>query len=151
MGQYYPGPDYVDWLGFSVYGKQFDDDAWCPFMPLLDWPYAEICALDPKKPIMMAEWGVGEYPKAGSKPDFIRDALGTIQSHYPRVKAAVFWHERWQNKSGRYSNLHANSSPESLAAYRRGVADPFWLDKPLLVPVPVKASAPAPVSSPSRK
>ena len=138
IGQYYPGPDYVDWLGLSVYGKQFDDDAWCPFMPLLDWPYAEICALDPTKPIMLAEWGVGEYPNAGSKPEFIRDALGTLQSRYPRVKAAVFWHERWQNLSGNYSNLRANSSPESLAAYRRGVADPFWLDKPLLVPAKMK-------------
>ena len=135
IGQYYPGPDYVDWLGYSVYGKQFDDDAWCPFIPLLDWPYAEICALDPQKPIMLAEWGVGEFPKKGSKPDFIRDALGTMQRRYPRVKAAVFWHERWQNKSGEYSNLHANSSPEALAAYRRGVADPFWLGKPLFTPV----------------
>ena len=134
IGQYYPGPDYVDWLGYSVYGEQFQDEEWCPFIPLLDWPYREICALDPDKPIMLAEWGVGEFSKKGSKPDFIRDALGSIQERYPRIKAAVFWHERWQNPSGNYSNLRANSSPESLAAYRHGIANPFWLDKPQMAP-----------------
>lgn len=134
IGQYYPGPDYVDWLGYSVYGEQFTDEAWCPFAPLLNWPYVEICALDPQKPIMLAEWGVAEFPKKGSKADFIKDALGMMESHYPRVKASVFWHERWQNNNGSYSNLRANSSPEALAAYRQGVANPFWLDHPLLVP-----------------
>jgi len=136
VAQYYPGSDYVDWLGYSVYGEQFESDDWNSFSLLLDWPYGEICALDPSKPIMLAEWGVGEFPKKGSKPDFIREALGSLRSKYPRIKAAVFWNERWQNTKGDYSNLHVNSSPESLAAYRRGVAQPFWLDKPLLVPAP---------------
>lgn len=140
VSQYYPGPDYVDWLAYSVYGKQFADDTnldekWVPFLPLLEWPYKELCALDPQKPVMLAEWGVGEYPADGSKPDFVHDALSSIQSKFPRIKAAVFWHERWQNASGEYSNLRANSSPESLKAYQCGVANPFWLDKPLLVPI----------------
>jgi len=144
IGQYYPGPDYVDWLGYSVYGQQFPDEIWSPFPPLLDWPYKEICALDPDKPIMLAEWGVGEFTQqGGSKPNFIRDALASPQLKYPRLKAAVFWHERWQNEEGDYSNLRVNSSPESLAAYRKGVATPFWLDKPLLVPVPSPAKAAA--------
>jgi len=134
VGQYYPGPEYVDWLGYSVYGEQFEDEAWCTFAPLLDWPYTELCALDPNKPVILAEWGVGEFPKKGSKPAFVKDALSTLQSKYPRVKAAVFWHERWQNRTGHYSNLRANSSPESLAAYQRCVANPFWLDKPLFTP-----------------
>ena len=133
--QYYPGSNYVDWIGSSVYGEQFIEDPWSSFFVTWDWPYNTLCALDPQKPIMLAEWGVGEFPKNGSKPDFISDALETIQSRYPRVKAAVFWHERWQNASGNYSNLRANSSPESLAAYRRGVADPFWLDKPQFAPL----------------
>ena len=131
---YYPGPDYVDWLGCSVYGAQFEDEKWSPFAPLMDWPYKELCALDPHKPIIMAEWGVGDFPHKGSKPDFIRDALASPQTKYPRLKAAVFWHERWQNSEGYYSNLRANSTPESLEAYRRGVASPFWLDKPQFVP-----------------
>ena len=49
---------------------------------------------------------------------------------YPRLKAAVFWHERWQNSDESYSNLRVNSSPGALKAYRQGVANPFWLDHP---------------------
>ena len=135
IGQYYPGPEYVDWLGYSVYGMQFSDEKWSGFGPLLNWPYVELCALDPQKPVMLAEWGVAEFPQFGNKADFVKDALGTIESTYPRIKASVFWHERWQNPNGEYSNLRANSSPESLAAYRTGVASLFWLDRPLLVPV----------------
>jgi hypothetical protein len=55
---------------------------------------------------------------------------------FPRLKACVFWHERWQNSegdnAGKYSNLRVNSTPESLEAYRQGVADPFYLAKPIL-------------------
>ena len=29
---YYPGSDYVDWLGLSVYGQQFNDEPWADFL-----------------------------------------------------------------------------------------------------------------------
>jgi beta-mannanase len=134
LGQYYPGSDYVDWFGFSVYGEQFAEEPWSPFTPLLDWPYDELCALDPNKPVIVAEWGIGEFPKKGSKAAFIAEAFESMRKNFPRLKAAVFWDERWQNAELDYSNLRVNSSPESLAAYRHGVADPFWLGSPLLIP-----------------
>ncbi|MEO6054559.1 MAG: glycosyl hydrolase, partial [Chthoniobacterales bacterium] len=69
--QYYPGSKYVDWLGLSVYGEQYSYESWSDFEPkddkgagLLNLPYAEMTALDPDKPIMLAEWGVGEFPLA---------------------------------------------------------------------------------------
>lgn len=128
--KYYPGADYVDWLGMSVYGAQYADDGWGPFPPLLDWPYTELTELDPKKPIMLAEWGVGEFPKKGSRAQWISEGFAAMKK-YPRIKAAVFWHERWQNEDDTYSNLRINASPESLKAYRDGVADPFWIDHPI--------------------
>ncbi len=130
---YYPGPDYVDWMGLSVYGQQYFEDRWSPFPPLLDWPYKELAQLDPTKPIMLAEWGIGEFSKFGSKSNFINEAFESMKK-YPRLKAAIFWHERWQNEDDTYSNLRVNSTPEALDAYRRGVADPFWLGSPILKP-----------------
>jgi hypothetical protein len=44
----------------------------------------------------------------------------------------VYWHERWENDDGSFSNLRVNSSPETLDAYRKGVADPHWLADPIL-------------------
>jgi hypothetical protein len=133
MANYYPGPDYVDWLGLSVYGKMFKDEGWASFYDVMDAAYKEICMLDPAKPVIVAEWGVGEFPHF-SKAEFITKAFDDFKTRYPRVKAAVYWHERWENKDGSYSNLHVNSSPEALDAYRKGVADPYWIDRPQFRP-----------------
>jgi hypothetical protein len=133
---YYPGADYVDWLGLSLYGAQFHSDDWAPFFPLFDWPYTELTLINPEnpKPIMVCEWGCGELPDKGNKAQWIRDGFKWMKDtvKYPRVKACVFWHERWQNDDGLYSNLHVNSTPESLQAYREGVGDPFFLSRPIL-------------------
>lgn len=124
---YYPGSDYVDWLGLSIYGKQFRDEGdWADFRDLIDWPYREITALDPHKPVMVAEFGTGDFPKAGSKAEWISDALSIIPT-YPRIKAAVYWHERWQNEDGTFSNLRINSSPAVLKAFREGISTPRWI------------------------
>ncbi len=128
--QYYPGPDYVDWLGLSVYGKQFHDDPWADAADLLDYPYEEICALDPQKPIMITEFGVGEFPKSGDKSRWIREMFSGIQNRCPRIRAAIYWHERWQNADGTFSNLRVNSSAPAKAAFREAVADPFWIGNP---------------------
>lgn len=146
--QYYPGPDYVDWLGFSLYGNQFvSDHEWAPFFDLMDWPYTELTLLDPAKPIMLCEWGVGEFPKVGDKGAWIRDGFRLMadEKKFPRLKAAVFWHERWQNSAeevdesskenaGTYSDLRVNSSPGALEAYRKGITDPFFLGEPRWLP-----------------
>ena len=132
MAQYYPGSDYVDWLGLSAYGLLFPEGSWDEFDDMVDKPYAELAAVDPAKPIMLAEWGVGEFPAKGSKADWLRDGFERLQQHFPRLHAAVYWHERWQNSTTQlYSNLRVNSSPQSLDAYRRGVAAPYWLDRPV--------------------
>jgi len=130
--QYYPGSDYVDWLGLSVYGQQDADDPWVNFLPLLTWPYEEMRRLDPTKPLMLAEWGIGEFPKFGSKSEFIADFFKNLPTQFPQVKAAIFWNERWLNEDDTYSNLRVNSTLESLNAYRNGVAPPYWLGAPLL-------------------
>ncbi len=134
---YYPGSEYVDWLGLSVYGQQFKDEPNPDIRSLVDWPYQEMCKLDPNKPIMIAEWGTGEFPHSADaggigKSEWIEEGLELFRTHYPRIKAAVYWHERWQNLDGSYSNLRVNSSVESLNAYRQGVAHPDWLGNLIL-------------------
>jgi len=140
--EYYPGPDYVDWLGFSLYGAQFPSDADYPdFLSCFDWPYTELTLLDSHKPIMLCEWGVAELPDKGDKGLWIREAFRVMKNvrKYPRLKAAVFWHERWQNSAtdnigtdengGKFSDLRVNSSSGSIQAYRESVSDPFFLSE----------------------
>ena len=132
MSEYYPGSDYVDWLGMSTYGQLTPGkDDWTDWSEAMDKPYKRLCAIDPTKPVMLAEWGVGEFPDSGDKSEFIRDAFeGLDTGKYPRIKAAVFWHERWQNSDETWSNLRVNSSAGALKAYRQGVGSTFWLDRP---------------------
>jgi hypothetical protein len=90
---------------------------------------------------MIAEWATGEFPFAVDqqglrKPEWIKQALELFRTRYPQVKAAIYWHERWQNADQSYSNLRVNSSVESLNAYRAGMANPNWLGDLILRPLP---------------
>ncbi len=130
--EYYPGSGYVDWLGLSVYGQQFPNGKWDVFQDMIRTPYDEICKLDAFKPVMITEWGVGEFPASGDKAEWLTDAFEQLQTEFPRVHAAVYWHERWQNtKTLFYSNLRINSSPKALEAFRRGLASNYWLAEPV--------------------
>ena len=129
---YYPGPTYVDWLGMSLYGKQFDKEDWDLFEPLLEWPYKELCLLDPAKPILLAEWGVAEPHERDLKGAWFREAFQAItEKKYTGLTAAIVWHERWENPDGTFSNLRINSSESSLKGYQEGVASPYWIDRPI--------------------
>src|SRR6266536_2946829 len=123
------------------YGQQYKDEPNPDIPSLVDWPYEEMCKLDPHKPIMIAEWATGEFPHSTEggglgKAKWIEEALKLFRTRYPRIKAALYWHERWQNADGFYSNLRVNSSVESLDAYRAGVAHPDWLGDLILRAIP---------------
>jgi hypothetical protein len=130
FANYYPGDEYVDWLGLSVYGQQFPGQGWLKFHDMMDRAYHEICAIHLTKPLLIGEWGIGEFPESGDKAAWIEEAMTAFRTKYPRVKAAVFWHERWENHDGSTSNLRVNSSPRALEAYKKAVADSYWLAWP---------------------
>lgn len=134
MARYYPGPDYVDWLALSAYGTQYPNQGWISVDEAMRVYYQRLCRVDPNKPIMLGEWGVGEFPKAGSKARWIAEFLERAPRDFPRLRAAVFWHERWQNGDQSISNLRVNSSLEALEAYRKGIAGRFWLARPRFEP-----------------
>jgi Glycosyl hydrolase family 26 len=135
LAHYYPGPTYADWIGMSAYGEQFPPpgQTWISLENAILRPYRELAKVDPAKPIMLAEWGVGEFPKQGSKAEWIAEFFRQAPK-LPRLHAAIVWHERWQNDDLSFSNLRVGSSPDALAAYRNGVHDAFWSGRPALVP-----------------
>ncbi|OLS25252.1 MAG: Endoglucanase H precursor [Candidatus Heimdallarchaeota archaeon LC_2] len=58
---YYPGDDYVDWVGMSVYGLFDPEDEWMGFSDLFDDPYIEMTKITSTKPLAILEFGVNEY------------------------------------------------------------------------------------------
>lgn len=62
---YYPGDNYVDWIGLSVYGAQTKNDEWITFEEAMEPAYNLLTSKFPEKPIMLCEWGVVEYEDTG--------------------------------------------------------------------------------------
>ncbi len=128
MANYYPGDDYVDWLGISAYGAQTPDDDWDSFADVMDDGYAELAKVAPSKPIALLEFGVTDGYKGGDKAAWIRDAFAAITSgRYPRLKAVSWWNETFENDDGSTSALRIDSSQKALDAYRQAVANPAFV------------------------
>ncbi|MFZ1985553.1 MAG: glycosyl hydrolase [Desulfatitalea sp.] len=130
---YYPGAGYVDWLGLSAYGQQYPYGKWWSVDAVFIDSYREISALDPAKPILLAEWGVANFPESGSMSAWIAEFFRRIPGECPRIRGAVYWHELWQNGDDSWSTLRVNATDEALQEYRKGVAGSYWRDRPLWV------------------
>ena len=57
---YYPGDDYIDWLGVSIYGPQENDEEYLEFSKILDDVYPTLTNLS-KKPIAILEFAITEF------------------------------------------------------------------------------------------
>ncbi|HZX49681.1 MAG TPA: glycosyl hydrolase [Candidatus Paceibacterota bacterium] len=129
MAAYYPGDEYIDWIGMSVYGAQEPGDDWQTFQEVFDEAYAEFAAISATKPLALLEFGAHENNK---KPAWIAQALESISSgRYPRVKAISYWHSNWENDDGTTSRLRLDSSKESLQAYQQAIQNPLFVTEPV--------------------
>ncbi len=131
IGNYYPGDNYIDWVGLSVYGAIFPDEKqdWeeLSFREKFLKTYQQVKAFAPNKPLAVLEFGVIEDPR---KPAWIRQAFDFIKQ-FPDIKAISWWQERWENEDGSFSDLRINSSQSSLKEYRTQVKSPLFKTTPL--------------------
>jgi cellulose synthase (UDP-forming) len=90
MDRYYPGDQYVDWIGLTLlnYGKAGRDRQWHDFESLYEefHRHAKIYA----KPVMLAEFG--STPYGGDAGSWLADAFEKIGTTYPQIRAAVLFH-----------------------------------------------------------
>jgi beta-mannanase len=56
---YYPGDDYIDWLGVSIYGPQENNEDYQEFSEILNDIYPELCSIS-DKPIAILEFAITE-------------------------------------------------------------------------------------------
>ena len=52
---YYPGDQYVDWIGFSLYGAQYNDENWVNFDEIMGPIYNKLTTIFTNKPLMLCE------------------------------------------------------------------------------------------------
>lgn len=140
IAAYYPGDNYVDWVGLSMYSvNYFNGDVKQPAdtvnpLDLLDYVY-ELYA--DKKPIMISEFAATHFSKASNSDatNFSVTKLSMlyngIKLKYPRVKA-VHWFSlntlvNAHSAERKLNNFSLTENKKVLAAYSKAVSDPYYL------------------------
>ena len=126
---YYPGDNYIDWIGLSVYGAVEPDSEWKSFTDIMDLAYPILTQISASKPLAVFEFGVAEYPELGNKTEWIKNALESLEvGRYPRIKAISYWDEIWKDDStNKVIDLRINSSIESSEIYREILNSSFFV------------------------
>ena len=115
---YYPGDDYIDWIGTNLYGAAAKDYNWTTFSN--DWSKKSkaIKAISSNKPLALLEFGVIENHPNGTKSDWLNNAFDTIEgSDYP-FQAISYWHDDW---TGTGNGMIIDSLPKSLATFQNRI------------------------------
>jgi hypothetical protein len=148
----YPGNAYVDWAGMDGYNFSSDisGGSWISFSQIFGETYDQLRKFIPRTmPILIGE--TGSVEQGGSKPAWITDALTTqLPKHFPQIKALIWFDESaGVNSAGINLDTRVNSSPQSLAAFKKAIASSNYasniystLDQSP-IPVPEKVVLPA--------
>ena len=129
---YYPGDDYIDWIGFSMYGAQEVTEEWegLEFSTQLEAHYADIKAISNTKPIALLEFGVTDNHPDGNKSAWLEDAFKTIVDNpYLKFSAINPWHENWENEDGTFTKIRLDSSDEVKATFRQWISNEKFISK----------------------
>ncbi len=119
---YYPGDDWIDWVGISFYGVQTPmDDYWAEFREGMDSAYPRVDAMTASKPIFVAEFGVAKNNPNGDQAQWARNALTDITTfRWPRLIGFSWWNEYWQNDSNpaHDTTMRLQDNPELATAFQ---------------------------------
>lgn len=129
LSNYWPGDDYVDWVGLDAYNF-YPQDPWGGQRPYRDFDNCfkaiyDSCVVLTDKPIMIAEFGTGEFEYEGlTKADWVIEAFTKIKTEYPRIKLFTWFHIKKE------LDWRVNSSPEALEAFKKAMEDPYFIANP---------------------
>ncbi|MGI8584616.1 MAG: glycoside hydrolase family 26 protein [Chitinophagaceae bacterium] len=93
--QYYPGNDYVDWIGIGAlnYGTVETWSKWWSFDEIIRGFYTTVSHYE--KPMMISEFGSLEV--GGDRIKWYKEALDSLPFKYPVVKAVIFFNNSNDN------------------------------------------------------
>lgn len=142
LRQMYPGNAFVDWVGMDPYNRY--PGSWFSFTQTImgaGWiadTFHRITAVSGTKPMMMAEFGSFEdKSNPNRKAAWIRSALQSEIPNRTLIKAILYY-----NGGSRTEGIYAETSPQSLAAFRAGIANPAYQTNHFANLPPTKIGAP---------
>lgn len=130
--EYYPGDDYVDWVGSTIFN--FGDSRpeltwayWRSFAEIVREPYRQLSTLG--KPIIIPE--VGSAEGSGGKGNWIHEMAVDIRLDFPLIKAIV-----WFNENDRdLGNWRFETSPAAESAWSEVAREEFFATEPIITNV----------------
>ena len=132
---YYPGDDYVDWVGVNIYSVLCNDgDIRKPVnedpRDALKYVYDLYAA---RKPIAVCEYAATHYCAALKKntPEFAVEQIGklygSLATDFPRVRM-INWFSVDTAQSGlAHNDYSVTADPQVLGAYQRAIGDNYFL------------------------
>ncbi len=126
--QYYPGDEFVDWIGLNGFnfGPVSGNHLWNSFGETYALGYSIMRKKHPKKPILIAE--VGCYPDKKQEPVWFRKMFYDLKEKFGGIKAICYFDMNWSNHPDGFDS-RIDSSPEALKAFKEGITDPYFLGK----------------------
>jgi hypothetical protein len=125
LENYYPGDDYIDCLGVSVYGAQTPlEEDWPEFRQMMDEVYPRLVALSPAKPIMVLEFAVCRSNPRGDQAEWAERALSDLVQHrWPKLIGLSWWNEAWQNDENpaHDTSLRLQDNPSLATVFQKWV------------------------------
>ncbi len=128
---YYPGDNYVDWLGVDGYNwNRAEYGGWMTFSQVFDNQADEysnsfnrLRAISTQKPIIIAEFACAhEVQRQGKrKSDWIKDAFNLLKTKYPFVECFI-WFDA--NKEENWLIVSAGNT-----APRTALSDPYFVSE----------------------
>ncbi len=119
---YYPGDEYVDWLGISIYGAGTPLDTGVEsFREQFDPEYDRLVELAPDKPIVVAEMGTTANNVEIAPELWVEPALTDLfGERWPAVIGFAWWNEAWQNddNSAHDTTMRVQVIPELADIFR---------------------------------
>ena len=120
LSSLYPGDEYVDWTGLDGYNWGAGKAAWASFDSLYRSTYDEITGtIAPSKPLLIGEMGSSE--RGGSKAEWITDALESIPTSYPKIRA-MLWFDTFDDGM----DWPIETSASAAGAFASAIQDPAY-------------------------
>lgn len=136
---YYPGDEYVDWVGVNVYSVKYHNDSrlheadYEDPLDMLNFVYNRFSQ---EKPIMISEYGATHYTVTDDETDNafavekIKRFYGELPDKYPRIKAVFYFdvnNTTEYNEKRRINDYSITTEKEVLAAYSSAISRSEYL------------------------
>jgi hypothetical protein len=123
--RFYPGDQYVDWVGMSGFNMDgFDQISYSSINALFRAAYRRMFNKYVNKPIMICETGMHQLKY---KPKWIAEVFSDVQTEYFGIKGLSWSSVRWMKNGTVFMDMRVDSSPEAVDAFKSSISDPYFL------------------------